>query len=49
MAAFASGVEAAVEAAEGIVMRPVILESPYAGNVRLHERYARACMALEVG
>ena len=26
-------------------MRRVILESPYAGNVELNERYARACMA----
>jgi hypothetical protein len=26
-------------------MIPVIVESPYAGNVPLHEAYARACMA----
>ena len=26
-------------------MKLVILESPYAGNVELNERYARACMA----
>ncbi len=26
-------------------MKLVIIESPYAGNVELHERYARACLA----